>query len=258
MMFDSHFLLIAVIAVTLVGLSKGGLGGAFGLMGVPILAMAVPPLQAAAIFLPILIAMDWVALYAWRHHNDRRTILLMLPGALAGIAIGWATSALVSGEAMQLVLGAITIVFAGRYFWNRLKGRGHDDGQGTRHHAGKASLWGAISGYGSFVAHAGGPPFEIYALPLKLDPKSYTGASVRFFAILNAVKLIPYIALGQLDLASFKVSLSLLPLALVATLIGARIVRRMPATTFYPIVYAMTLLAGLKLFRDGLVVFTVF
>ncbi|WP_027487926.1 sulfite exporter TauE/SafE family protein [Allorhizobium undicola] len=252
MPLDLHFLAVAIPAVVLVGLSKGGLGGAFGLIGVPILALAMPPLQAAAIMLPILIVMDWVALYAWRHHNDRSTLLLMLPGALFGIFLGWATSALVPASAMRLVLGIITIVFAGRYFLKRLRGVSHDDGTAARHNGLKASFWGSLSGYGSFVAHAGGPPFEIYALPLKLDPKQYTGASVRFFAIMNAVKLIPYIALGQLDLGNARLSLALLPLALVSTMIGAWIVRRLSAATFYPLVYGLTLLAGLKLAFDGL------
>ncbi|MGU4174129.1 cation:dicarboxylate symporter family transporter, partial [Pseudomonas aeruginosa] len=72
----------------LVGLSKGGLGGALALMGVPLMALAVSPVQAAAIFLPILIVMDIVALFAWRHYNHRETLLIMLPGAIAGIALG--------------------------------------------------------------------------------------------------------------------------------------------------------------------------
>ncbi|WP_416533019.1 sulfite exporter TauE/SafE family protein, partial [Klebsiella pneumoniae] len=67
------------------------LGGALALMGVPLMALAIPPVQAAAIFLPILIVMDLVALWAWRHHNHRQTLLIMLPGAIAGITLGWAT-----------------------------------------------------------------------------------------------------------------------------------------------------------------------
>ncbi|MCF1462892.1 sulfite exporter TauE/SafE family protein [Agrobacterium vitis] len=252
MLPDLSFLLAAIPAVVLVGLSKGGLGGAFSLLGVPILALAVPPMTAAAIFLPILLVMDLVALHAWRHHGDWRTFFLLLPGAIAGIAFGWATSALIPADAMRLVLGAITVVFAGRYFLRRLRGEGHDARPAKPQRAVAATGWGTLAGYGSFVAHAGGPPFEIYALPLKLDPKTYTGTSVRFFACLNAIKVIPYIALGQLDFSNFTLSLSLLPVALLSTMAGAMVVRRMKAQTFYPLIYAMTLIAGLKLFWDGL------
>src|SRR3546814_4948679 len=102
MHLDLVFFAAAIPAVLLVGLSKGGLGGALALMGVPILALVVDPLQAAAIFLPILIVMDIVALWAWRHHNDRRTLLLLLPGCMIGIALGWATSAHVRSERTRL------------------------------------------------------------------------------------------------------------------------------------------------------------
>lgn len=249
---DLAFFLAAIPAVMLVGLSKGGLGGAFSLLGVPLLALAVSPMQAAAIFLPILIVMDGVALYAWRLHNDRKTLLLLLPGGILGIGLGWATSNTIPPDAMRLVLGTITVVFAGRYFVNRLKGLSHDDIKASTQSPARAGLWGTIAGYGSFIAHAGGPPFEIYALPLKLDPKTYTGTSVRFFATLNAIKIIPYVALGQLDMGSFTSSLALLPLAFLSTMAGSMIVRRLKPQTFYPLIYGATLLAGIKLFWDGL------
>lgn len=252
---DLTFFFAAIPAVVLVGMSKGGLGGAFSLLGVPLLALAVTPMQAAAIFLPILIVMDWVALYAWRQHNDRKTLLLLLPGGLLGIGLGWMTSTTIPADAMRLVLGVITITFAGRYFINRIKGLTHDDIPARPQRPAYAGLWGTVAGYGSFIAHAGGPPFEIYALPLKLDPKTYTGTSVRFFAILNAIKVIPYVALGQLDLGNFTASLTLMPVAFLSTMLGAFVVRRLAPQTFYPLIYGATLLAGLKLFWDGLSLF---
>ena len=89
MITDPFFYAVAIPAVFLVGLSKGGLGGAMAVIAVPLIALAIPPVQAAAIMLPILIVMDMVSLWAWRHHSDRRTLVIMLPGAVIGIAIGW-------------------------------------------------------------------------------------------------------------------------------------------------------------------------
>jgi hypothetical protein len=55
---DPVTLLAGLAAVALVGISKGGLGGAFALMGVPVLALVMPPVQAAAVLLPLLLMMD--------------------------------------------------------------------------------------------------------------------------------------------------------------------------------------------------------
>lgn len=252
MQLDFHFFLVAIPAVILVGLSKGGLGGALALMGVPLMALAVPPVQAAAIFLPILIVMDLVALWAWRSYNHRETLLLMLPGAIAGIALGWATSTLISPDAMRLVVATVTILFVLRYFYETFRARRGQEIAPKPQRPAAATLWSSLSGYASFVAHAGGPPFQIYVLPLKLDPKTYTGMSVRFFAIMNAIKLIPYFALGALDSTNLTTSATLLPEAMLATFAGAKVVKYMKPAVFYPLMYTMAFFAALKLMWDGL------
>lgn len=253
MLHDFHFFLVAIPAVILVGLSKGGLGGALALMGVPLMALAVPPVQAAAIFLPILVVMDLIALIAWRKYNHRQTLLLMLPGAIAGITLGWAMSSMISADAMRLVVASVTIIFVIRYFFEAYRtARGGQEAPAKDQNPVKATIWSSLSGYASFVAHAGGPPFQIYVLPLKLDPKVYTGLSVRFFAIMNAIKLIPYFALGALDSANLTTSAMLLPVAMVATFAGAKVVKYMKPAIFYPLMYAMAFMAALKLLWDGL------
>lgn len=251
MHLDLLFFAAAVPAVLLVGLSKGGLGGALALMGVPILALVVDPLQAAAIFLPILIVMDIVALWAWRKHNDRRTLLMLLPGAIVGIILGWATSAAVPADMLRFVIALTIIVFAGRYFYQTYGPRSAGERPPRPQRPVAAAFWGSLAGYASFVAHAGGPPFQIYTLPLRLDPKTYTGASVRFFALVNAIKLVPYFALGVLDTQNLTASATLLPVALVATMLGATIVRHLKAEVFYPMTYGLALLAGIKLMWDA-------
>ncbi len=253
MHLDLAFFAAAIPAVLLVGLSKGGLGGAFALMGVPILALVVDPLQAAAIFLPILIIMDIVALWAWRNHNDQRTLLMILPGGIIGIALGWATSAYVSPNALKFVIAICTILFAARYFYQVYGPHSAREDVPKDHRPVAATAWGTLAGYASFVAHAGGPPFQIYTLPLKLDPKSYTGASVRFFALVNAIKLIPYFALGALDFENLVASATLFPIALVATMMGAWVIHHLKTEVFYPLTYGLALVTGLKLLWDAVI-----
>ena len=245
---DPWFYAVAVPAVILVGLSKGGLGGAVGFIGVPVMALAMPPVQAAAILLPILVLMDLVSLWAWRGHFNRMILWQMLPAAMLGILIGLLTASMVSPGMVRLLLGVVAIVFVGRWLYLQLAG--HSDRK-SEPNAVRGAFWGAVTGFTSFVAHAGGPPFQVYALPLKLDPKIFTGTAVIFFAVTNAVKLVPYFALGQFDRTNLTVSLVLMPLAPLATLAGAAIVRRMRPEVFYPFTYGTVALIALKLIWDG-------
>lgn len=244
---DPFFYATGVPAVLLVGLSKGGLGGGLALIGVPLMALAIPPVQAAAILLPILIAMDIASLWAWRGFRDPRTLKIMLPGAMVGIAVGWMTAAMVTEAMVRLMIGLIGFIFVVRWLVQKFGGS-----EMARPHKPAAGLfWGVISGFTSFIAHAGGPPYQVYTLPLRQDPKLFTGTSVVFFAIVNAVKLIPYFALGELDATNLTASLVLVPLAPAATFAGAWVVKRLKPEIFYPFMYVMILLISLNLIWVG-------
>jgi uncharacterized protein len=75
---------------------------------------------------------------------------------------------------------------------------------------------------------------------------------VIFFAVVNLAKVIPYAALGQLDGRTLLSAAVLLPLAVLAVLVGAAVVRRMRPTVFYPFMYAMIALVALRLVYEGL------
>lgn len=252
LLLDPWFYAAAVPAVILVGLSKGGFGGAVGFVGVPLMALVMSPIQAAAILLPILVLMDIVSLWTWRGVFSRTLLAQMLPGAVVGISIGWLTASLVTAEMVRFLVGAIAIIFVGRWVYLSLR---HGAGHATQPNRIAAGFWGTVAGFTSFVAHVGGPPFQVYTLPLRLDPKVLTGTGVIFFAVTNAIKLVPYFALGQFDATNLTASLVLMPLAPLATLAGAWLVRRMRPEIFYPFTYATVAVVAVKLVYDGLIDF---
>ena len=110
----------------------------------------------------------------------------------------------------------------------------------------------ALSGFSSFVIHAGGPPFNVYAVQRGLSRDDFVGTSAVFFAVVNLLKLPPYFALGQFTWEGFLASATLFPVALAANALGVFIVRRMSTALFYKLVYAATFIIGLKLVWDGL------
>jgi uncharacterized membrane protein YfcA len=244
---DPWFYAAAIPAVIVVGVSKGGLGGV-SMLGVPIMALTISPIEAAAIMLPILIVMDIVAVLSWRGVYDRRSLGILFPSTMLGVGIGWAFAAYVTDEAVRLMLGLIALWFTLNYFSGRRRRI-----EPQPHNLAKGWAWGTIGGFTSFVSHAGGPPIQMYLLPLRLDPKLMAGTIVLIFASANFVKLVPYAMLGQFSSAHLAASAVLLPLAPASTWLGAKLVRVIDFDTFYRISYAALFLVAAKLLWDGAV-----
>lgn len=243
---DLLFLLAALPAAALVGLSKGGLP-AVGMLGVPILALVVSPVTAAGLLLPIFVVSDWFGLWAYRREFDRRNLGILIPGAIAGIAVGWATASWVPEAAVTLMVGLIGLAFA----VERLMKHGVE-GPARPAAVVPGLFWGAITGFTSFVSHSGAPPYQMYVLPQRLPKMVFAGTSTIFFAIVNAVKLIPYWYLGQLSLANLEKIAVLVPAAVAATFVGVRLTRLIPERAFFRLVLAALALISVKLVWDGL------
>jgi len=245
-MTDPVFIAVVVSAVFIVALAKSGLVGSLGVAGVPLLTLVMPAREAAGMMLPVLLVMDAIALTAYRRDFDWTILKIMLPGAVIGIGVGWAASAVVTEDAVRLTIGIITLAFIADA-WLPLR----KPLEGLPPSTLWGRFWGAIAGFTSFVSHTGGPPFQIYVLPQKLKPSLFAGTTAWFFAIVNALKLIPYYFLGQLSTDNLTLSVMVVPVAIAGMGIGIWLVRRISPTLFYQIAYVLIFLLGLKLVYDG-------
>src|SRR3546814_5898614 len=77
-----------------------------------------------------------------------------------------------------------------------------------------------VSGFTSFTAHAGGPPVNVYLLPLGLPKTQYQATTVAFFLLVNYGKLIPYTGLGLFTGENLATSAALFPVAVAGILSG--------------------------------------
>lgn len=250
MIEDPLFYGLAIAAVMIVGISKGGFGGGLGTLAVPLMALAVAPQQAAAIMLPILCVMDLMAVWAYRHSWDRRNMWIMLPGALAGIAVGGLTFAYLDADMVRILVGTLAVGFfafeaARRWIFD-------PDRPPAEPRVLRGSFWSAVGGFTSFIAHAGGPPVNIYLLPQRMPKTLYQGTTVVFYFVINYVKLIPYALLGQLSFGNLTTSAVLLPIAPLAMLAGLWLHKRVSDRLFYVICYGLLLVTGMKLLYDGI------
>lgn len=242
---DPLFYFAAVPAVILLGLAKGGFTG-IGVLAVPLLALVISPVQAAAILLPILLVQDVVSVGAFYRNRDDSVLRHMVPGAAIGILAGYLLAARVSTALVALAVGLITLIFA----LQRMRGGNHIPAR--RPHRSAGVLYGTASGFASQIAHAGGPPFQLYVVPLQLERDRFIGTGAIYFAVVNWLKVPAYAALGQFSTANLLTAAALMPLAIVSTWAGVRLVRRVDSARFYRIIYALMLLVGSKLVWDGI------
>jgi hypothetical protein len=244
---DPWFYLAAVPAILIAGISKGGFGGGIALVAVPLLALVIPPAQAAAIMLPILLVMDAIGVAAYRRLFDVAALKAMLPGALLGVAAGGLAFGLLSASTMRLIIGVIALAFVASYAFGGAARR-----VAREPSASLAAVCGALSGFTSTLAHAGSPPAQIYLLPLRLDKTVFVATSVIFFAAVNLAKLVPYALLGQLGVTNLGTALVLTPLAALGMALGLKLHHRVDPATFYRLCYVFVAITGVKLIYDGL------
>ena len=190
---DPSFYLLAIPAVLLVGLAKGGFSG-MGALGMPLLALAMDPVRAAGILLPILIAQDVIGVAAFRKTWDGRVLAIMLPSAALGVVLGWWFAASVSSRAILIAVGAISLLFGLYRLWLERGGRIAAPSNAP---AWLGTLFGIATGFTSQIAHAGGPPFQMWVMPRRLERDVLIGTTAIFFAALNWIKVPAYVALGQ-------------------------------------------------------------
>jgi uncharacterized protein len=244
---DIIFYIVAGAAVLLVGLAKGGFAG-LGAAAIPLLALVMDPVAAAGMLLPILMAQDIVSVWAFRKSFDRRTLLLTIPGAAVGIFLGWWFAAKVDADAVRGLVGIIALVF-GTYRLLPLLGR-------QIRLAGPAPEWlgtvmGGVSGFTSQIAHAGGPPFQIWALSRNFPHLVFVGTSSIFFAIINWMKVPAYAALGQFNTQNMTLTTLFMPLAITSTVAGVWLVKRVSPAQFNIIINMLMIAIGLELIRQA-------
>lgn len=248
MITDPLFYLVAVPAVLLFGISKGGFGGGLGVVAVPLMALVISPVQAAGILLPILCLMDLFSLWAYRGKWIGPELRVLVPASMIGIALGTALFGYMSPSVVRLIVGVVALLFTLHWMYrHRLQGAS------VREYPRSLGVpAAAAAGFTSFIAHSGGAPLSMYLLRRRLNRTEFVATTVFFFAVLNYVKLVPYAWLGQLNTENLVTSLFLTPLAPIGVGIGVWLHRRVSDNWFFSFVYILLFIVGLKLIYDGL------
>lgn len=246
------FWFCAVVAVTLIGIAKAGFAGGVGVLAIPLLSITISVSDAAALLLPLLILTDILAFFYYRKDFDRRSVKILLPGALIGILAGSIFFGFFIGKDHVLkagigILAMLFVMFQG--------GRTYIMGVIEKHHphATEGVVMGAVAGFTSTIVHAGGPPLAMFLLPQRMPKDIYVGTNAVFFAVTNAVKLIPYGMLGLLKVGNIMTIALLAPMCYVGVRLGVYLNRHFNEKWFNRLIYTILFLSGVHLIWVGLV-----
>ena len=244
---DWLFYVTGAFVVIMTGVSKSGFAGGLTVLSVPLLSIFIAPQVAAAIMLPILCIIDISNIWHYRKDWVRRIVYLLIPGAIIGITIGTLTFSVVNENLVKIAVGAIALWFAAIGLLNINAKR-----QAKPMGVGLGLFFGALAGFTSFVAHAGGPPIKGFLLSQNLPKSPFVATNSVFFFAMNQMKLIPYFFLGQFSVENLTLSLILLPFVPVGLLLGYHLHRVISQEYFSRLVGSLLVLAGLKLLYDGI------
>jgi uncharacterized protein len=236
---------IGGLSAFLVGASKGGLP-MVGVLGVPLLALVMPPVAAAALLLPVYIVSDMVGLWAYRKEYSARNLLILVPAMIFGVGLGWATAKITEEWMVTLLVGVVGLYYCASVVFRKA------NAPPKRADVPRGVFWGMIAGFTSFVSHTGGPPYQAYVLPQKLPKMMFAGTSTIVFAIINLVKLVPYWALGQFNTSNLEAAAILSPIAIGGALIGYKLTAIIPEGIFYRLVEVALFVISLKLISEAL------
>ena len=247
-----------VTAALLVGFAKTALGGV-GLISVALFASVLPARQSTGALLVLLLVGDVIAVLVYRRHADWPALLRLVRWVVVGVVVGVAFLAVAGDETVRRTIGMVLLLLVGVHLLRRHVPRPVVRGytpssQGSSSHPSRRRtvpprVFGALAGFTTMVANAGGPVMSLYLLAARLDKLAFLGTSAWFFLVVNAFKVPLSVALGLVDRDTLLLDAALVPAVLVGAGLGLLVVQRIPQVLFEQAVLVLTVLAAINLMR---------
>ena len=270
--------LLLLAAACLTGLAKTVLPGA-ATIAVALFAAVLPAKESTGVMLVLLLVGDVLAVWSYRHDADVTMLRRLIPAVAVGVLAGAVFLRLASDTGTRRVIGVVLLLLIAATLWGRRRSarpapgaaaaagpadsaggpspapspRPADDAVGSRSGAGSSpparALYGALAGFTTMVANAGGPVTSMYFLACRYPVKAFLGTTAWFFFLVNVTKLPFSLSLGIIRPEHLALDAVLAPVVIALALVGRRLADRMDQRVFEPIVIALTILSALPLLR---------
>lgn len=247
----SSFWILASVGVYLTAVTKSGFAGATGVVAVPLMSLAIDPRLAASMLLPLLILMDIANVKIYRGQQHKGIFKSLLVGSFAGLVLGMLCFHLLNGASIKLLVGVIGLFFALNNFAKR-------DQSAVQFSPLVSKIIGLISGFTSFIAHAGGPPLNGYLITAKIKKREFLATVSLVLAITNFAKLPAYALVGQVNMQLGAFVLLMLPIAYLGMKTGYWAKDKISDKYFNQIMNSLLLLVSLILLINGVISLGIF
>lgn len=240
---DAGQLVILLISAGLIGLSKAGFSGV-SLISVYLLVDKFGAKESLGVALPMLVMADLMVYPAFRKYGSWSDVWRILWPALIGIAAAYWFLGRASDDLMRLVIGWIILTMVSvqllkSLFPKALKKLAHSHGFGI--------FAGWFGGVASMLANAGGPVMQLYLLSREMPKMQLVGVGVRFFLVVNLIKLPLNAGLELLTWRVFCWDLVTLPVLWAGIYLGKKWLILVPQIIFERMVIVCAVAAGLSL-----------
>jgi uncharacterized membrane protein YfcA len=199
---------------------------------------------SVGILLPMLVVADLMVFPAYRKYGSWPPVWALLWPALIGMTVGfffldfmpesWAKP-LIGGIILVMVALQIVRAWQPEAFLAFAKSKGFGAGAGV------------VAGFATMVANAAGPVFQLFLISRRIPKMELVGIGVRFFLVINLIKLPFTGGLGMTTTDSLLFNLKLVPLIAGGVFFGKWLLVRVSQQWFERIVLAFAIVAGTKL-----------
>ena len=235
--------MIAFSAALLLGIAKSGIKG-LAILIVTGLALVYGAKESTGILMPLLICGDILAVIYYKRHVKWIYLIKLLPWMVAGVLVGVVLGKDLPEDLFKSGMAVIILIsVAMMYYWERKKNRK------VPNHLSFAALMGMMAGFTTMVGNLAGVFSNIYFLAIKLPKNEFIGTAAWLFFIINLFKVPFHIwSWGTINLASFQISLSLIPAVILGFMFGVSIVKKIKNDRYRQLILLLTGLGGLTIF----------
>lgn len=233
---------MACLAGLSVGVSKAGLGGV-GVIQVYLMAELFGK-DSVGILLPMLIVADLMVFPAYRKHGSWGPVWRLLWPALVGMVGGFFLLDWMPEHWAKPLIGAIILSMVALQF---VRGFRPEAFAVFAKSGGFGAGAGVVAGFATMVANAAGPVFQLFLISRRIPKMELVGIGVRFFLLVNLIKLPFTGSLGMTTGDSLLFNLKLFPMIFLGVIAGKWLLVRVSQLWFERLVVGFAVLAGTKL-----------